>query len=83
LCVCGYGLLGRVDTRYRLHDIRSHHSIGAAKDSWEAKRIHAVEFSQAAWLRAPALVARAVVVDVLALSAKPALASPISSWRRP
>lgn len=41
---CGYALLGRVDTRHTLHEVQSRHSVGAAKDSWETKRIHAVEF---------------------------------------
>lgn len=41
---CGYALLGRVDTRHTLHEVQSRHSVGAAKDSWETKHIHAVEF---------------------------------------
>src|SRR5205823_5648271 len=42
--LCEYGLLARVDTSHTLREIESRRSMGAAKDSWETKRLHAVEF---------------------------------------
>jgi transcriptional regulator with XRE-family HTH domain len=43
--LCEYGLIGMVRTRHTLREIESHRSIGAAKDSWETKRLHAMEFN--------------------------------------
>lgn len=48
---CGYALIGRVNTRHMLSEIESRHSVGAAKDSWETRRIHAVEFNPVAVAR--------------------------------
>jgi hypothetical protein len=43
--LCEYGLIGRVDTRHTLAEIDSRRSVGAAKDSWETKHVHSIEFS--------------------------------------
>ncbi len=43
--LCEYALIGKIDTAHTFAEIESHRSVGAAKDSWETKRLHAVEFS--------------------------------------
>ena len=49
--LCEYALIGRVATRYTVREIESHRSVGAAKDSWETKRLHAVDFNPASVAR--------------------------------
>jgi transcriptional regulator with XRE-family HTH domain len=49
--LCEYGLIGVINTGHTLRDIESHRSVGAAKDSWETKRLHAMEFSPRAVAR--------------------------------
>lgn len=42
--LCEYGLIGRVDTSCTLAEIESRRSLGTAKDSWETKRLHPLNF---------------------------------------
>jgi hypothetical protein len=42
--LCEYALIGRVDSRYSIADIERRRGLGAAKDSWETRVIHAVPF---------------------------------------
>jgi len=49
--LCEYALIGRIDTAHTFSEIESHRSVGAAKDSWETRRLHAVEFDPQAVAR--------------------------------
>ncbi len=49
--LCEYALIGRITTHHTVREIESHRSVGAAKDSWETKRLHAVEFNPPALAR--------------------------------
>jgi hypothetical protein len=42
--LCEYGLVGRVDSPFTADQIEQRRAAGAAKDSWEARRLHAVSF---------------------------------------
>lgn len=41
--LCEYGLIGRVDSSYSYDDIERRRALGAARDSWETRRLHGVE----------------------------------------
>jgi hypothetical protein len=43
--LCEYALIGKVDTKHTFDEIESHRSVGAAKDSWETKHLHRIEFN--------------------------------------
>ncbi len=43
--LCEYALIGRVDTPFTVEEIERRRALGAAKDSWETRRLHAVEFT--------------------------------------
>jgi transcriptional regulator with XRE-family HTH domain len=43
--LCEYGLIGRVDSPYSYDQIERRRAVGAARDSWETRRLHAVDFS--------------------------------------
>jgi transcriptional regulator with XRE-family HTH domain len=43
--LCEYALVGRVNTPFTVEEIERRRALGAAKDSWETKRLHAVEFT--------------------------------------
>lgn len=43
--LCEYALIGRVDTPFTVEEIERRRTLGAAKDSWETRRLHAVEFT--------------------------------------
>jgi hypothetical protein len=42
--LCEYALIGRVDTRYSVAEIEARRALGAAKDSWETRVVHAIPF---------------------------------------
>lgn len=42
--LCEYGLVGRVDSTFTADQIEQRRAAGAAKDSWETRRLHAVDF---------------------------------------
>ena len=44
-CMCDYSLIGRVDTPFTADEIERRRALGAAKDSWETKRLHRVPFT--------------------------------------
>jgi transcriptional regulator with XRE-family HTH domain len=44
-CLCEYALIGRVDTPFTVDEIDRRRALGAAKDSWETRRLHAVPFT--------------------------------------
>jgi hypothetical protein len=43
--LCEYALIGRVDTPFTVEEIERRRALGAAKDSWETRRLHPVEFT--------------------------------------
>jgi hypothetical protein len=43
--LCEYALIGRVDTPFTVEEVERRRALGAAKDSWETRRLHAVEFT--------------------------------------
>jgi hypothetical protein len=43
--LCEYALIGRVDTPFTVEEIERRRALGAAKDSWETRRPHPVEFT--------------------------------------
>lgn len=42
--LCEFGLIGRVDSTYTYDQIERRRALGAARDSWETRRLHALEF---------------------------------------
>jgi hypothetical protein len=44
-CLCEYALIGRVDTPFTVEEIDRRRALGAAKDAWETRRLHAVPFT--------------------------------------
>jgi len=46
--LCEYGLIALVRTPFTLAEIEARRSVGAAKDGWETRQLHGVEFTPAA-----------------------------------
>jgi hypothetical protein len=46
--LCEYALIGRVDTPFTVEEIERRRALGAARDSWETRRLHAIPFTPAA-----------------------------------